>query len=90
MTLQNIFFVVGIICMTLYTLLLVAVVVLLFYIKKKISDLTENIQEKIDLAKEVITHPQNVAASVGAAVADTAISKAVEFINHKKKKYEKE
>jgi len=72
--------------MTLYTMLLIAVVILLIYIKNKITEFTEDIKEKIETAKEITAHPKEVAASVGAAVADTAITKASQLINSKKKK----
>jgi len=84
--LQDTFYIVGIICMTLYTLLLIAVVLLLIYIKNKISEFTENVQEKIETVKEITSHPKEVAASVGAAVADTALTKASQMVKSKKRK----
>ena len=86
MMLQNTFYIIGIICMTLYTLLLIAIVVLLFYIKKKISDVSKNVEEKIREVKEIVSHPKEVAASVGAAVADTALHQAAKMMksHHKR------
>ena len=72
--------------MTLYTLLLIAVVILLFYIKKKITDFTDSIQERIEIAKDITKHPKEIAISVGAAVADTAINKAARAMKSKKNK----
>lgn len=72
--------------MVLYTLLLVAVIILLFYIKNKISDVTKNIQDKLEVAKDIAKHPKEIAASVGAAVADTALTKAAQVIRPKKRK----
>ena len=61
--------------MTLYTLLLIAVIVLLFYIKKKVTVLTEYIQEKIEIIHEMTSHPKETTARIGAAIAQVAIAK---------------
>ena len=86
MSLQDTFYIIGIICMTLYTLLLIVIVVLLFYIKKKITDMYKIVEEKIETAKEIITHPKRAAVVVGATVADVALSKAEKFIKKKQQK----
>jgi Sec-independent protein translocase protein TatA len=86
MALQTTFYIVGIICMTLYTLLLLAVVILLLYIKKKINELTDEVQSKIEVVREITSHPKEVAATVGAAVAQTAIEKASQLSKTKNKK----
>lgn len=76
MTLQNTYYILGIVTMSLNILLLIAIVVLLFYIKRKITDITQNIQDKLSLAKEVIKHPKATASVVGGAVEDVALKKA--------------
>jgi Sec-independent protein translocase protein TatA len=86
MDLQNTFYIVGIIYMTLYTLLLIAVIVLLIYIKKKVTELTENIQEKINTIQDMASHPKETAASFGAAVAQTAFEKVSRSRNSRKKR----
>ncbi len=83
--LQSAFYTIGIICMTLYTLLLIAIVILLFYIKKKINEFTDSFHDKIETVKEITSHPKEVAASVGAAVADTAITKATQAMHSQKR-----
>jgi len=86
MNLQNVFYIVGIICMTLYILLLLVVIIFLFYIKKRITDFTEVVNKKLSLAKDVVKHPKEVAATVGAAVADASLTQAAKMLRSKKKK----
>ena len=86
MNLQDAFYIIGIICMSLYTLFLIVMVILLFYIKKKINDLTDIVEKKIEIAKEITNHPKRVAASIGAAVATKALSKTADIIRPKKKR----
>jgi len=86
MDLQNTFYIIGIICMTLYTLLLIAIVVLLFYIKNKITEFYTILEEKIETVKEVIYHPKRAAATVGTAVADVALNQAEKLIKNNKRR----
>lgn len=85
MDIQTIFYLVGIIYMTLYTLLFIAKVILVFVIKKKVTAIYKGVERKYETIKEVVTHPQDVAASVGAAVANTAFTQATKFLKSKKK-----
>lgn len=82
MTLQTIFYIIGILCMSLYTVLLIAVVILLFYIKKKMTDFSKMVEEKVSEVKTIMHSPRDMAATVGATLAD----KAAEFIKSKSKK----
>ena len=84
-TLQTIFYVVGIICMALYTLLLIVGVILLFYIKAKITQIATIVEQRIEQVKNVVTHPEELAATVGAAVATTAIKKVKAMTKRKEK-----
>jgi hypothetical protein len=86
MNIQNTFYILGIIYMTLYTLLLIAVVILLFYIKKRINDAVSDIKNKLEIAKDIISHPKEIAAEVGRAVTATALDKASEFLKNRKRK----
>jgi hypothetical protein len=86
MNLQDTFYIVGIISMTLYTLLLIAIIILLFYIRKKVSDLAENISKKFEVINDIIKHPKEVATSVAAGVAETALTHVVDFVKSKKNK----
>ncbi len=66
--LQTVFYVMGIIFMTLSVLILVAIGLLLFYIKKKVFDIAKNIEEKL------------MAFEVGAQVAHSAVEKVRRMI----------
>ncbi len=72
--------------MSLYTLLLLAIVILLFYIKKKITDLYEKVEKPIKTVKGIVSHPREAAEDLGAAVASTVFDEASKLINSKKKK----
>jgi hypothetical protein len=72
--LQTTFYVVGIIFMVLYGLLLIGIVIILFYIWKKISNFTAEVTEKFKTVKQVASHPENIASSVGEALAGTALN----------------
>lgn len=66
--------------MSLYLLLLLAIVILLFYIKKKVTDVHAMVEEKIETVKEFISHPKSVAETIGAAVADVALTQTQNLI----------
>lgn len=85
MSLANIFYIIGIVSMTLYTIFLIVIVVLLFYIKKKVTDAAKIVEEKFHEAKELVTNPGAIAATVGTAVVETAINKATKFVKSKTK-----
>lgn len=84
MSLQNIFYLVGIICMTLCTLLLAVMVILLFYIKKKITEITKTTEVKINEIKEIITHPKQTVKNIGATIASTVLEQASKFLRSRK------
>lgn len=60
--------------MSLITLLLVVVAILAFYLRSKIVSFIKLGEKRLDEAKEVITHPQKLASTVGEALIDTAIN----------------
>lgn len=72
--LQTTFYIVGIIFMVLYGLLLIGIIVLLFYIWRKISVFTKEIMDKFETVKQAASHPEEIASSVGQALAGTAIN----------------
>lgn len=84
MALQNTFYVVGIIAMTLYTLLLIAIVILLFYIKNKLSEVFEKIERQFDLAKNIVTHPQEAAVVLGVSAAKLVFGQIINLFRRKK------
>jgi len=83
MTLQNTFYVLGIVFMSLSILLLIAMVIATFYIKSKIAKIQEIIEEKLNLARHVANHPSDIAVDLGTVVASKAIKKAKSFLNKK-------
>lgn len=88
MALQETFYIIGIICMGLYTILLLAVVIVLFYIWKRISDIQKKIEERLEDLKQIFRNPRQTAADMGAAAASNALNQFAEFIRPKKKKEE--
>jgi len=69
MTLENTFYVLGIIFMVLNIAILVGIVVGVFFIKKKIEEIQQNVEEKIATVKEVTSQPAELARGMGAVVA---------------------
>jgi cell shape-determining protein MreC len=86
MDLQNTFYVVAIVFMTLFILLFIGVVVLMFVIQRKLSALYTSIDEKISSVKYAMDRPREIAASIGAAVADKAINSIGKMTSKKRKK----
>ena len=74
MSLENIFYTIGIIFMTFHTLLLVAIVVLLFVIKKKMTDIYEQAEEKWEQVKDIAHNPKEALTKVGLSLVDKAMS----------------
>lgn len=84
--LQTTFYIIGIIYMTLQVLLFVIIVVLLFYIKNKVTNIVTIVEERIDMIRNIVKHPGDIATSVGTAVATTAIDKVSDLFRSKRKK----
>ncbi len=72
MNLQDIFYLVAIVTMSLLTILFVVLLVLVFYLKNKIDDLID-----------ALSHPKRIATSVGEAVVDTALDQVAKFTSRK-------
>ena len=84
MTLENTFYVLGIIFMILNIAILVGIVVGVFFIKKKIEEIQRNIEDKIATVKEVAaTH--TVLAEGAGAVAMGLLSFGLKKIFKKRK-----
>ncbi|CAN5148179.1 hypothetical protein BH11PAT1_BH11PAT1_5690 [soil metagenome] len=73
MHIQDIFYLLGSILMVLGIVLLLGVVVLLFYIKKKVTDIHTNIETKIDQVSRIASHSGQFASDIGATLAEGAI-----------------
>ncbi len=61
--------------MTLGIIILIALVIAVFYIKKKIEEFEKIFQEKMDIFSNMANHPGEVAVGLGAAVAEAAVGK---------------
>jgi uncharacterized membrane protein len=85
-TLQVTFYIMGIIFMSIQIVLFIIVIILLFYIKAKVTEVTKMVEERIEEVKNIIRHPGEIAATVGTAVATTAINKVSDIMRSKKKK----
>lgn len=70
MSLQDIFYFVGIIYMSLLSVVLIGIIILLYYIKKKVTEVSQNIERKVSETKEAMLRPQNIARTVGAILAN--------------------
>lgn len=81
--LQMAFYIVGITFMVLYGLLLVGIVIILFYLWKKISVFIDTITEKLTSVKYVASHPEEIATSVGEALAGMAIDQLKKIFTRK-------
>jgi uncharacterized membrane protein len=66
MDLQNVFYIMAIILMSLGVIFMLATVVLLFYIKKKVTDLHDYTKLKIDEVVEITERPIRTITNFGA------------------------
>lgn len=85
LTLQNTFYVVGIITMSLVTLLLAALIIVLFYIRAKLGEIVNVVEKRLDEAKDIVTHPARMAETVGEALVDTAVNQVQKMTRTKNK-----
>lgn len=76
MELQTIFYILGIVCMSLSLILLISLVVLVFYIWKKVVELQKLIEEKIN---DISNRPVEIASEIGAKVVTQAVKKAKSY-----------
>lgn len=80
MDLQTTFYTMGIIFMSLFIILFTALLVLVFYMWKKISQMQRMIEEKID---DITNRPGEFATDIGAALVNKAVKKAKSFFETK-------
>ncbi len=79
MTLENVFYTLGIIFMVLSVTCLVGLVVLGYILKRKIDNLQKNVQDKVEILTAVVKHPKEVALGFGEVIAGTVIKKFQEL-----------
>ena len=70
MSVQSLFYLFGTIYMVLGILLMLMVMIVLFYAVHVISQMKQNVDEKIETIKSVTSHPNRIAQGMGAIIAD--------------------
>lgn len=86
MSLQNLFYLLASIVMILNILFLIGVVVVGFMLKKKAAEIQATVEQKIAEAKNYVSRPEHIAATIGAAVADTVLGQIGKIFKFKSKK----
>lgn len=86
LTLQNTFYIVAIITMSLVTLLLAVLIIVLIYIRSKLGEIVNTVERKLDEAKDIVTHPARMAETVGEAILDTAVNQVKKITEKKRAK----
>lgn len=61
--------------MTLGVILLVALVIAVFYIKKKINDIHRTFEQKLHFLEKVASRPAESAVDIGATLAEAAMDR---------------
>lgn len=89
MSLQDLFYIVGLTYMSMGIVLLVALVFGVFYIKKRVDDMHKSIDEKLHFVGKVVQHPAESAMDIGASFAETAIEKVKDMLEKSKEKRSK-
>lgn len=88
MNLANTFYIVGIVAMTLYTILLVAIVILLMYIWKKFLEIQRKVEDRLEDLRDFMKHPKETATDMGAAAASGVLSRVANLLRNKKTTHE--
>lgn len=89
MSLQEIFYIVSIVTMSLFIIFFVALVVLVFFIRAKIDKLILVVEKRVEDIKQLVTNPARIAATVGEAVVDTAINQVEKMTDGRKRRRKK-
>lgn len=73
MSLADTFYIMAIIFMGTGTLLLLALLVVVIYIGKKVKDVYDAAAKKVNQATEILSHPTEITRGIGEALAETAL-----------------
>lgn len=73
--LQNIFYIMAIVFMTLGSVLLIVIAVLLLTLKNKVVDLHNTVDKKINDLSSAVSDPSSLAVDLGTKVARSAVQK---------------
>lgn len=71
--------------MILGVILMVALVIGVFYIKRKIDVLQDTFEKKMDMVQKIVHNPAETAIDLGASLAETALEKFKNILNNKSK-----
>lgn len=85
MNLQDIFYAVAIITMSLITVFLLGLVIAAFYIRIKIGEVADAVRDVLKDTKRIVANPQRIASTLGEAVVDTAVNQVEKIIKPKPK-----
>jgi hypothetical protein len=85
MSLQDIYYLTNIIFMSLLILILLGIVIIMFIIKKKIEEISDNVNAQINRVGRIASNAEEVASSV-TAVATGALRKVSGLVGPKKGK----
>ena len=80
MSLQDIFYIVGIITLSLSVILFMVLIGVLLYIKKKVSDTYQIIEKNIIAAKDTIIQPSKIVSVLGQKIAQRLLNKFTKFL----------
>lgn len=86
MSLQDIFYTVGLVYMGMGIVLLLAIVVAVFYIKKKVTDMHRTFEEKLEFIARITSRPAESAVDIGASLAENVIERVKAALDKKEKK----
>ncbi len=83
MSIQDVFYLFGIVYMVMGIILMIIIGVVLIIIKNRINDLHTLVDKKMELFNRFTNDPSDMAFNVGAKVANVAVKKVKEAISKK-------
>jgi hypothetical protein len=81
MDIQTTYYILGIIFMSMCIVLLTGMLILVFYIWRKVTQMQQLIEEKID---DITNNPGEIVTDIGAAVVSKAVKQAKKYFNSAK------
>lgn len=83
MSIQDIFYIFGIVYMVMGIVLMIIIGVVLIIIKNRINDLHTLVDKKVEMINRIANDPTDMAFNVGAKMANVAVKKVKEAISKK-------
>lgn len=84
MDLQNTFYTIGIIYMILNIGILIGIAIGLIMIVKMVIELKKQVDDKVQMARKIMEHPEDYAVSIGSTILKSAVRGARSFFSGKK------